>query len=155
MSHDAVTSLREALKVSPNNLPLREHLARTLLGVGRYEEAEQEFRQALGLSPNHHELRAGLARAFAQQGKTSQAVVVLEALVQTDGCPPAARLLYSRLLLKSGDEQAAEDQYRQAVRADAALADPELAWQLGIGRLAAEDEEDRKPVAEFGDSDES
>jgi len=41
--NEAISSLREALKVSPNNVPLREHQAQTLLGFGR----------AFGLAPIH------------------------------------------------------------------------------------------------------
>jgi len=85
--NEAVASLREALKVSPNNLPLREHLARTLLGLGRFQEAEQEFRQALALSPNNDKLKIGLAQAFVQQGKTSESLVVLESIVKNSDCP--------------------------------------------------------------------
>ncbi|MDB6111923.1 MAG: hypothetical protein JWR69_3673, partial [Pedosphaera sp.] len=37
---EALQALREALRSSPDNLPLRQHLADTLLGRGRAEEAE-------------------------------------------------------------------------------------------------------------------
>ena len=36
-----IQALRDALKVSPDNLPLKQHLAESLLSVGRPEEAEQ------------------------------------------------------------------------------------------------------------------
>jgi transitional endoplasmic reticulum ATPase len=35
-----VQALRDALRISPDNLPLRQHLAETLLGLGRFDEAE-------------------------------------------------------------------------------------------------------------------
>jgi len=38
---DALAALREALKVSPENVPLRLHLAEMLVGQGRYDEAEK------------------------------------------------------------------------------------------------------------------
>jgi transitional endoplasmic reticulum ATPase len=140
--NEAVASLREALKVSPNNLPLREHLAQTLLGLGRAEEAEQEFRQGLGLSPEHAKLKTGLARAFAQQGKASQALAVLESLIKTPNCPPAAHLLYARLMLKSGDFDVAQRHYQKAISADASLADPQLAAQLGPGAVSHDQNSD-------------
>ncbi len=46
---DAVQGLREALKISPENVPLRIHLASTLAGSGRFEEAETEYREALSI----------------------------------------------------------------------------------------------------------
>ena len=48
---DAIRALREALKASPDNLPLRRHLAQTLMGLGRFEEAEREVRDALPPRP--------------------------------------------------------------------------------------------------------
>jgi hypothetical protein len=47
---DALQALREALRLSPNNIALRQHLAETLLTRGFAEEAEKEFREALGLA---------------------------------------------------------------------------------------------------------
>ncbi len=46
-SEETVNALRAALSVSPDNIPLRQHLAATLLGLGRYADAESEYRQAL------------------------------------------------------------------------------------------------------------
>jgi SpoVK/Ycf46/Vps4 family AAA+-type ATPase len=128
--NDAVAALREAVRISPNNLPLREHLAQTLLGLGRAEEAEQEFRHALGLSPDNAKLKTGLAKAFAQQGKTSEAIVVAESLAKNQDCPPQAHLLLARLLLKTGKPDEAERQYKKATAADPALTDLDLARQF-------------------------
>ena len=130
--NEAVSSLREALKVSPNNLPLREHLANTLLGLGRAEDAEQEFRNALGLSPDNGKLKTGLARAFAQQGKDSQALAVLESLINTPNCPPVAHLNYAKMILKTGKIDIAQRHYEKAIAADASLADLELARRLQV-----------------------
>jgi SpoVK/Ycf46/Vps4 family AAA+-type ATPase len=156
--NDAVASLREALKVSPNNLPLRELLAQTLLGLGRAEEAEQEFRAALGLSPDQVKLKFGLARAFAQQGKDSQALVVLESAIKSQDCPATAFLLLARLLFKTGNLELAGQHYAKAVAADGSLADPELARQLSINAASKPDENHasalRQPLAAVNDADE-
>src|SRR5580658_4630847 len=111
--NESVSSLREALKVSPNNLPLRELLAQTLLSLGRHEEAEQEFRGALGLSPDHVKLKVGLARAFAQQGKDSPAIVVLESIAASQNFPASGHLLLAKLLLKAGNQTAAARHYEK------------------------------------------
>ena len=60
--------LREALKHSPDNLPLRLHLAETLMGFARFEEAEKEYRLAAAASGDAS-CKLGLANAFYQQGK--------------------------------------------------------------------------------------
>jgi transitional endoplasmic reticulum ATPase len=43
MNDNTIDSLREALKHSPDNTPLRQLLADTLLTLNRLDEAETEF----------------------------------------------------------------------------------------------------------------
>ena len=77
-----IQALREALRISPDNLPLRQHLAETLLGLGRLDEAEQEYRHALASAGDNDALKVGLANVFYQQGKNSQALVIVETLLR-------------------------------------------------------------------------
>lgn len=130
-SEDTLQALRAALLISPENQPLRQHLADTLVGLGRFEEAETEYRQALSLLPENQQLQLGLARAFYQQGKNAQAMVVIEALIKSSDAPARAHLLYARLLLQSGDAAQAVNYYRKAVELDPAVNDPDLADRLG------------------------
>ncbi|MFO0902849.1 MAG: AAA family ATPase [Pirellulales bacterium] len=139
-AEEAIQALREALQFSPDNLPLRIHLAKTLAGLGRSAEAEREYRTALTAAPDRLDLLAGLAEVFSQQGKSGQALVILEDLVRRDGCPPSARVAYARLLWRGGDVPNAVAQYKLAIEHDPTAADEELAGQLGIGAEAAESE---------------
>ncbi len=137
---DALQALREALRVSPDNLALRQHFAETLLGRGCAEEAEKEFREALSLAPNHVASKLGLARAFHQQGKHSHALVIVEDLTEKPGAPARAYLLHARLLAGIGEIERAVTEYRRAVELDRAVADTELAARLGIGATGQESE---------------
>ena len=139
---ETLATLREALQLSPDNLPLRQHLADLLLARGYPADAEQEYRQALTLAPNQPRLQLGLADAFAQQGKTAQALVLVETLVDTPNGVPRAYLLHARLLARVGDRERAAMQYRRAIEFDASLADLALADELGIrpGARPAADE---------------
>ena len=134
MAHgdDALAALREALKLSPDNGPLRLHLADSLLGLARYDEAEKEYRQGLALAPHDVRFKLGLANAFFQVGKHSAAMVVAEELTRQPDPPAKALLLYSKLLLRAGDVDRAVRQYKRAVEADESVADPDLAARLGI-----------------------
>src|SRR5262245_20656614 len=129
---DHLRTLREALKVSPDNVPLRQHVAETLLRQGQADEAEKEFRQALSLAPDNVTLKVGLAKAFYEQGKYSPALVIVEDLLKAQETPPAAYLLHARLLISAGEVQRAVRQYREAIELDPSLADPALAETLGI-----------------------
>ncbi|MEK7467599.1 MAG: AAA family ATPase [Planctomycetota bacterium] len=132
-SSDPTQGLRDALRVSPENVPLRRHLAETLMGLGRAPEAEAEYREALKRSPEDTALKLGLASAFDRQGKSSAALVIVEDLVKRRDTPASAFLLHARLLLKGGDAERAVRAYKSALDADPDSADPELASRLGIG----------------------
>ncbi len=134
MHHDdtQLHALREAVRVSPDNVPLRQFLAEALLGSGRPGEAEQEYRQALTLAPANEVLKLGLARAFYQQDKNGPALVIVEDMLKRPSTPASAYLLHARLLLRAGDVERAVRQYREAIQSDPAVADPELAARLGI-----------------------
>ena len=100
---DPLESLREAVRLSPDNLPLRKHFAEALLGAGRPEEAEREYRQALARWPDDTELKLGLAGTFYREGKNSTALVILEDILGNPSPPARAHLLHARLLLRAGD----------------------------------------------------
>jgi SpoVK/Ycf46/Vps4 family AAA+-type ATPase len=129
---DPLASLREALRLSPDNVPLRTHLAEQLLLAGRADEAVEEFKLALAGRPDDLKLKIGLAGAYYQQGKNSAAMVIIEDLVKQRNVPAKATMLYARLLLRTGDVERAVRQYKKAVEADPSVADIELASRLGI-----------------------
>jgi transitional endoplasmic reticulum ATPase len=137
---DAIAPLRDALRHSPNNVPLRQHLADTLLSHNRGEEAEKEYREALAMSPDNVSLQLGLARAFHQQGKQSHALALVETLVQKSNAPARAFLLHARLLVGIGEVEQAIRQYRRAVEVDSSVADPAFATRLGIDAREEESE---------------
>jgi SpoVK/Ycf46/Vps4 family AAA+-type ATPase len=129
---DALHALREAVRLSPENVPLRQHLADTLLSLGRPDEAEKEYRQALALAADNERLKIGLGNAFYQQGKYSQALVLVEDLLKNPNTPARAYLLHARLLLQAGEIERAVRQYREAIELDPAVADKSLSERLGI-----------------------
>ncbi len=133
---DQIKALREALAFSPDNVPLRLHVAEMLLGLGEAQEAQQEFATALTHEPdsgtNLGTIKLGLARAYEQQGKNTQSLLVLEELVNQPEPDPAALSLHSRLLMRSGNVDQAVQQFRQALEKDSSLQNSSLAQQLGM-----------------------
>jgi AAA+ superfamily predicted ATPase len=154
--HEAIRALREALRLSPDNVPLRRHLADTLLSYGHGGEAEKEYREALAKAPDNLDLKVGLARAFHQQGKNNHALALVEDIVKSSNAPARAFLLHARLLVGIGEMPQAVSQYRRAVELDSSLADRDFAQRLGIdadeetsevvdGRVRASWEEESGP----------
>ncbi|HEY9679693.1 MAG TPA: AAA family ATPase [Drouetiella sp.] len=153
MSNDAVNSLKKAVEVSPDNVPLRVHLADTLRGLSRYEEAQREYTTALSLDPDNESVKVGLANTFYQLGKYMQALVITEDLVGSSSTPPGAYLLHARILLNDGEVDKAVQQYKLAIEADPSLADESLSERLGVNADSESDVVDGKIRAGYNDED--
>ncbi len=132
-------TLRDAVAVSPENIPLRQHLADMLLQADQYTEAESEYRAALDLMArqgdrrNVNKLRAGLVEALTGQGKSREAMTLLTALFHSiTPIPGDLYLLHARLLLQIGEKARAIGEYLRALDSDPGLTDGELAAQLGL-----------------------
>lgn len=63
---NTLDNLREALKHSPDNVPLRLLLADTLLTLNRLEEAETEYSTVLKFT-NEIKAKVGLAKVFLEK----------------------------------------------------------------------------------------
>jgi len=131
-SFDPVPGLREALKITPNNIALRQHLAEMLLNSGREAEAEVEFKEALSLAPNSDSLRLGLARSFQRQKKMSHALALLENMTARPNCPGEAHQILSELLTQTGEVEQGIQHYRRAVEKDPKLADKPFETKFGL-----------------------
>ena len=142
--NETIRQLRQAVEVSPENVPLRLHLAATLASTGYLEEAVTEYRAALEVQPRNVTTLAGLARVYYRLGKNSQALVILEDLVQRDQATAENHVLYARLLLIEGDVPSAVTQYKRGVELDPTAGDEEFAAQLGI----SDDDEEEDPFDE-------
>jgi len=144
MAHgdETLRTLRDALAHSPDNLPLWRHLASTLCGLGRFDEAELELRRALSRFAADQGLKIELARVFHQQGKHSESLVLVEDIVKSPDAPAAAQVLYAKLLLKAGHVPEAVARYKLALELDPAAADLELGRELGVAAPGASSEDD-------------
>jgi len=138
--NDPLAALREALRLSPDNIPLRQHLAESLLGQGRPEQAEVEFRESLALAPQNYQLKLGLARAFMAQQKDSAALVIVEDLAKQRDAPGLAHVLLAKLHFRRGEVSHAVAQYKLGVEKDESVADEEFAGRLGIDATYEESE---------------
>jgi transitional endoplasmic reticulum ATPase len=128
-------ALREAARLSPDNLPLRRHLAEQLLVKGYLADAEAEFRAALVLAPTDPDVTTGLAEAFVRQSQYGAALAALEPFLAEPGrptYPPRMGIVVARAMLGEGEVGKARYRYYEAIDRDPSLADPELAERLPI-----------------------
>ena len=143
--NDALLALREALKFSPDNIPLRQHIADTLLNRGEAAAAAIEYQQALALAPQNLDLKLGLAKAYYQEGKDSAALVIIEDILAQGETSPTILTLHARLLMRSGDLSTAAQQFRKALNEDPSLEQSDLVDRLGVKQAEAGDNLDSLP----------
>lgn len=129
MDNDSIKALKEALEHSPNNLPLRLHLAHSLLGLLEYEEAEKEFKKILSQDATQQKAKLGLATIYFRKEEYKTAVVILEEIIK-ESPEESYQLLYCKALLRSGNTKEAGEVYRDMVQYNPSLRDEELDQQF-------------------------
>ena len=137
--NDALSALRAALQFSPDNIPLRQHIADTLLTRGEAAAAAIEYQQALALAPQNLDLKLGLAKAYYQEGKDSAALVIVEDILAQGETSPTILTLHARLLMRSGDLTTAAQQFRKALAEDSSLQESDLVDRLGVKQAETND----------------
>ena len=147
---DDIQQLREAIKSSPGNLPLRKILAKALMKHERYEEAEVEYKEALRLAQQDTELKIGLADAFRAQEKTGSGLVLIEELVQQATPPGRAWIVYAKLLLQSQQVEEAKEAYENALAVDDNLRDAYLESEINL-QMKQNKEPERIKLREGGE----
>jgi len=123
-------SLRAALSASPDNVPLILMVAEALENEFELDEAQELYGKALLISPENSTALVGIARILDLNGHTSQAVVRIESLCQSQPDCGAAWMLRARLALKEGEAKAARGFYEQSIGCDATLADEPFLQQV-------------------------
>jgi transitional endoplasmic reticulum ATPase len=158
MTDTTVNSLREALKHSPENVPLRLLLADTLLGLNRLEEAENEYTLILR-TKGELKAKTGLAKVFFRKGSFSACNVILEEIIEEGKQDIEILALYAKGLLKENAINRAIEVYQMALALDPNFADEELDSQLRVKDLQPETEFSeafdsrflQKPTVNFAD----
>ena len=125
-------SLREALAVSPANVPLLMLYAQACIDELSFDEARRAYEQVLAREPERVEAKLGIAQLLQLTGHISEAIVRTEALVQADPKLAEGWLLLSRLELADGDRRSAVEHYQKALQLRPALKDNALEKLVGL-----------------------
>jgi transitional endoplasmic reticulum ATPase len=116
-------SLREALSVSPKNVPLLLLFGQACLDELSFDEARDAFDRVLQNQPAHPHAKLGIAQVLYLSGNVSEAVVRAEALATADPGFAEAWMLLSRLAVVEGDRDIAARYYRKALKLNPSLSD--------------------------------
>ena len=113
MDNNTINSLLEALKLSPDNQPLRFHLADTLLKAKRLDEAEAQFSELLSQASNS-QYKYGLAQVYFQKRNFSKSSVILEDILNSVEDFDSL-ILYTKILIEEKSISKAQNVYQRAL----------------------------------------
>jgi tetratricopeptide (TPR) repeat protein len=141
--HDeAVQEFRTALATDPNDWKtsewrIRESLSKSLLMLGRHQEALEQITESLRLNPYNGEMHANLAAFLFEAGDKERAFQHLDLAIRL--MPKSALPLYNRatMRLKGGDRAGAMADYGEAIRLDPN--DPQSWYGRGLAKADAGD----------------
>lgn len=133
---------RAALAARPDDLHVREQLARLLDERGEPAAAAEQWRELLRRVPGLDNWRTRLAFSLADAGQTAEARRILEAVLAERG-DADSRVNLGQVLERTGDPAAAAEHYRAALAAEPAHEPARLALATLRGRQGAHDEAER------------
>lgn len=159
MQNDAIKSLLEALAVSPDNVPLRLHVAEMLLSAKDYAEAEAQFKTVLEKSYGNEKAQLGLAECYFNTNRFAAAQIIYEGLQHRLSQPDQVR--YIKCLVKENALSQAISLYQQLIALNPNFSDSELDGLLRVSATNAGTAEDdangddhyflQKPKEKFAD----
>lgn len=152
MDKETIRQLQEAVALSPENVPLRLHLAEVMLKAKMFSEAAHEFSDVLVRSYGNLKARLGLAEAYFHQQKYSAALIIYEQI--QDSMPVPAMVLYVKCLLKENSRAQAVEMYQKVIALHPEFRDAEIDQLLRMsGNANASPDEEEEEDMEGNDPD--
>ena len=133
-------SLKLALQHSPDNTPLQLLYAKTCVDELQLGDAREAFLSVIRREPANAEARLGLAQVVNLEGKTSEAAVRVEQLIEEQPMFAPAYVFLSRILAGEGDLGRAKTLYAKALELNRGVADASLEKELAESKDAPEDD---------------
>lgn len=148
MDNETIRQLKEAVELSPENVPLRLHLAEVMLKAKMYADASSQFSEVLARSYGNLKAKLGLAEASFHQHKYSTALIIYEEI--QDSMPVPAMVLYVKCLLKENSRAQAVEVYQKVIALHPEFRDEEIDQLLrmsGHGSTSGFEEEEEEDYA--------
>ncbi|MGV3696734.1 AAA family ATPase [Flavobacterium sp.] len=140
MDNSTINSLLEALRFSPDNLPLRFHLADTFLKLKRFDEAESQFIELLNQSSSS-QYKYGLAEVYFLKKEYSKSIVILEDILNHEEHFEAL-ILFSKILVAEHSIAKAQKTYQRALNLNPGYKDDYLDSELRMAHEVYNDSDD-------------
>jgi SpoVK/Ycf46/Vps4 family AAA+-type ATPase len=124
--NEMIEQLKEALQISPNNVPLRLHLADVLLKENLLNEASEQFSEILRRQNGNARALLGLSEVYYRQQKYSAAIILFEQMQHDGNLGFDGKIKFIRCLLKEHSVAQAKELYMQVLHEQPNFRDTEI-----------------------------
>jgi len=124
--NEGIEQLIEALSFSPDNIPLRLHLAELMIKGFMLDDAALQYQEILNRSYGNDKARKGLANVYIKQKKYSAAILVYEALVADNVLKGEELVPYVKCLIKENSQNEAIEIYKKVLQQCPGFKDEEI-----------------------------
>ena len=115
---EALSHIREAIRLFPGHPQLLYNLANTQLALGRTGAAIESYRQVLAIEPDHPKANNNLAVAYQQTGELARAIQHYQKQLAVTPMDARAHANLGAALFEQGRTQAAADAFGRALELD-------------------------------------
>jgi choline-sulfatase len=113
----ALSAIRQAASISPQNRTVQRTMGKVLLFMGEDEAAERALRNANAIAP-HPDACLLLAQVLIKHGRTEEAVPLLDQTLELDPSHGGAYIARGDMLVGEGKIEEAIASYNEAIRLD-------------------------------------
>ncbi len=124
--NEMIEQLKEALQISPNNIPLRLHLADMLMKENQVNDASDQYSEILRRQNGNVKALTGLSEVYLRQQKYSAAIILFEQLQQEGALTFDGKVKFVRCLLKEHSVAQAKGLYLQVLQEQPNFRDAEI-----------------------------
>ncbi|MGH9148709.1 MAG: tetratricopeptide repeat protein, partial [Vicinamibacterales bacterium] len=132
---EAVTQLRKAIELAPNNAFSRLNLGTALYLTGDSRGALEQFEAAVRLSPQFAKAHYGIGVLMEAEGRDDEAIKRFSAAVQYEAANVDARMSLGEALRRNGRLEEAMAQYEEVVKIDPGVSQARFGYAMALVRL--------------------
>ena len=132
---EAVTQLRKAIELAPNNAFSRLNLGTALFLTGDSRGALEQFEAAVRLSPQFAKAHYGIGVLMEAEGRDDEAMKRFSAAVQYEPADVDARLSLADALRRNGRLEESMSQYDQVLKIDPGISQARFGHVMALVRL--------------------
>ncbi len=151
--NEGINQLKEAVQLSPDNIPLRLHLAELMLKANYNEEAAEQYAEILKRNYGNSKARKGLAAIYYKQKKYSAAIIIYEALSKENALLWDEMVQFVRCLIREDSLSEAVEIYKKVLTQNPSFQDEEIDNSLRATSVNTNDDFAIDDLSEFDDDE--